>query len=247
MIEYLILEQKELELIRESSQIVCDNDLWEHCLKEICLLRGKVYREEGLYDESVLTKDGELREDCDRYSIHISALDNGKVVGAVRITPLRQGEELKNIEINYFFKKFNLPRHAHTFNYLLNQLFINNKKVAEVSRLVVDEEYRRFRNVHSQVGIVLITMCYSWGLENQISDAFIVQGNKYCTSDIYERLGFRIVRDIETKIPLEPFFDGSDICQLMHLNLNNPTALFIKFVDKFKPIYQSAKIVKHTD
>lgn len=244
MFEYLILDQPDSKIVRDAAQIIQDNDLWDRYLRDICLLRGKVYINEGLYTGEILTQDGQFKEEWDTNSVHFAVLDNGKVVGSVRLTFLQQGETIRSAEISNFLKKFNLQKHANTFNYLLSDLSKRGRKVIEASRLIVEEEYRRFKNIHSQVSLVLFTMIYSYAMENGVNDGFIIQGNKYRTSDIYERMGFRIARDIETNITLEPFFDADDICQLMHLEYECVTQLYLRYIKKFKPIYDKAKIIK---
>jgi len=244
MFEYLILDQPDSKIVRDAAQVIQDNDLWDRHLRDICLLRGKVYINEGLYTGEILTGDGQFKEEWDTDSVHFAVLDNGKVVGSVRLTFLQQGETIRSAEISNFLKKFNLQKHTDTFNYLLSNLSKRGRKVIEASRLIVEEEYRRFKNIHSQVSMVLFAMIYSYAIENGVNDGFIIQGNKYRTSDIYERMGFRIVRDIEANITLEPFFDADDICQLMHLEYECVTQLYLRYIKKFKSIYHKAKIIK---
>lgn len=244
MIEYLILDQPYSKVARNGAQIVQDNDLWDRYLRDMRLLRGRVYIDEGLYAKEILSQDGQFKEPWDTESIHIVALDNGKVIGAVRITFLNREKTIKSFEITNILNKFKLHRHVNLYNYLLSDLSKRGRKATEVSRLIVQEEYRRYRNIHSEVSATLITMCFIYGLENGVNDAFVIQGNKYRTSDIYTRMGFIRVKDIKSNIDLVPFFDGDDICQLMHLRLEYPTPFFIKLMKIFKPSYDKAKIIK---
>jgi hypothetical protein len=207
-------------------------------------LRGRIYIDEGLYAKEILSQDGQFKEPWDTESVHIAALDNGKVVGSVRITFVNREKTIKSFEITKILNKFKLYRHVSAFNCLLSDLSKRGRRVTEVSRLIVQEEYRRYRNIHSEVSGALIAMCYLYGLENGVDDAFVIQGNKYRTSDIYTRMGFIRVKDIKTNINLVPFFDGDDICQLMHLRLEYPSPFFMKLMKIFKPPYDKAKIIK---
>ena len=244
MIEYIILDQPASRIMRKAPQIVEDSDLWEGYLRDMRLLRGKIYIDEGLYAKRILSQDGQFKEPWDDESVHIVALDEGKIIGAVRITFLQRGETVRNAEISVSLKKLNLHRHIDAFNCLLSDLNQRGRKLSEVSRLIVQEEYRRYRDIHSEVSATLITMCYLYGLDNGVNDCFVIQGNKYKTSDIYARMGFIRIKDVKTDIDLVPFFDGDDICQLMHLRLEYPTLFFRKLMKTFKAEYDKAKIIK---
>ena len=249
MLEFIILDQTPPKYIQDNMKIIRDSNLWKKYLDELCILRGKVYIEEGLYTNDILTSDGKFEEKWDHISIHAIALDNGKIIGGIRVTLLSENGLCYDGEVDYFLKKLNLKKHARTFNTMLNGLSNSGKKVVEISRLFVAEEYRRFRNPQSNVALGLFTLTYSYLSDHKVDAVFIIQGNKYKTSRIYEKIGFSCLEDIDGKKPLEPFFEFDDICSLMYIYMDKShiSELFLKFVDEMKPIQLNTTIIGKKD
>ena len=224
-------------------KVVKDPHLWQKYLDELCILRGRVYIDEGLYSDRILTEDGKFEEKWDSLSTHTIALDNGKVVGGVRVTLLSENGRFYDGEIDYFLKKLKLEKHARSFYAILHSLGNRKRKVIEVSRLIVAEEYRRFRNPKSKVSLGLFTTTYSYVLDNKVNDAFIIHGNKYKTGRIYEKIGFTPLQDIDDKKPLDPFFEFDDICTLMNFDLSQPSEIFLKFINDMREVYLNTTII----
>ena len=243
MVQFIILVQSPPKHIKRNSNIIENTQLWNKYLNQLCALRGMVYIEEGLYSEKILTADGKFEEKWDPISLHTIAIDGERVVGGVRVTLLSENGKYYDGEIDHFLKKLNLPKHADTFYSMLHSFGNRKRKIVEVSRLIVAEEYRRFRDPNSIVSLGLFTLTYSYALENKINDAFIIQGNKYKTGRIYERLGFSYLENKETKKPLEPFFEFDDICSLMYIDLSEPSKMFLKFIDDMKAVYSKTPII----
>lgn len=247
MVEFIILDPASPKFIQGGMKIIRDSRLWKKYLDELCILRGKVYIEEGLYSKEILTSDGRFEEKWDPVSMHIIAVDNSKVIGGVRVTLLSENGLYYDGEIENFLQKLNLEKHAQTFHAILHDLGNRGRKVIELSRLIVAEEYRRFRNPRSKVSLGLFTVAYSYYLESKVNDAFIIQGNKYKTGQIYQKLGFSQVEDIREKKPLDPFFEFDDICSLMYFDLSQPSKLFLKFTNSMKDAYLNATIIVNQD
>jgi len=243
MVQFLILSQSPPKQIKNNLKVLFEPNQWKRYLDELCILRGKVYIEEGLYSEKILTAEGKFEEKWDPFSMHTIAIDEGNVVGGVRVTLLSENGKYYDGEIDHFLKKLNLPKHADTFYSMLHSLGNRRRKIVEVSRLIVAEEYRRFRNPNSIVSLGLFTLTYSFAFDNKINDAFIIQGNKYKTGRIYERLGFSYLEDKETKKPLKPFFEFDDICSLMYIDLNEASQMFLKFINDMKTVYLKTPII----
>lgn len=234
MLEFVILDQTPPKYTQGNMKIIRDSSLWKKYLDELCILRGKVYIEEGLYSDDILTSDGKFEEKWDPISMHTIAVDNGKVIGGLRVTLLSENGLCYDGEIDYFLKKPNLEKHTRAFYAMLHNLSNSGKKIMEVSRLFVKEEYRRFRKPESNVGLGLIILTYSYFTDNKVDGVFIIQGNKYKTGRIYEKMGFVCLEDIDEKKPLEPFFEFDDICSLMYMDTSRISKLFLKFVDDMK-------------
>ena len=126
---------------------------------------------------------------------------------------------------------------------MLHSFGNRKRKIVEVSRLIVAEEYRRFRDPNSIVSLGLFTLTYSYAFDSKVNDAFIIQGNKYKTGRIYERLGFSYLKDKETNKQLDPFFEFDDICSLMYIDLSEPSEMFLKFINDMKAVYLKAPII----
>ncbi len=243
MVQFIILDQLPPNNIKSNLNIIQNTQLWNKYLDELCALRGRVYIEEGLYSQKILTADGKFEEKWDPISLHTIAIDGENVVGGVRVTLLSENGNYYDGEIDHFLKKLSLPKHADTFYSMLHNLGNKKRKIVEVSRLIVAEEYRRFRDPNSIVSLGLFTLTYSYAFENRINDAFIIQGNKYKTGRIYERLGFSYLQNRETNKPLEPFFEFDDICSLMYIDLSEPSDMFFKFINDMKHVYLKTPII----
>lgn len=247
MVEFVILDQTPPKHLLEKMKIVRDSNLWRKYLDQLCILRGKVYVEEGLYSDDILTRDGKFEEEWDPISMHIIAVDNGKVVGGLRVTLISENGLYYDGEIEHFLKKLNLKKHARAFHIMLYDLGDRGRKVIEISRLIVAEEYRRFRNPKSMVSLGLFTITYSYFLQHNVSDVFIIQGNKYKTGRIYEKIGFSPLKDIDRKKPLQPFYEFDDICTLMYFDPSQPSDIFLKFINMMKETYLNTTIVVKGD
>lgn len=243
MVQFIILDQTPPKHLQGKMKIITDPGLWKKYLDEICRLRGKIYVEEGLYSNNILTKNGKFEEKWDPISMHVIAVDDGKIVGGLRVTLLSENGTCYEAETEYLLQKLNLKKHAWAFHAMLDAFTKQSRKVIEITRLVVAEEYRRFRNAKSMVSIGLFTITYSYFVENKVTDVFIVQGNKYKTGHIYDKIGFSQVEDINGKLPLEPFYEYDDICSLMYFNPKNPSEIFLKFINRMNDTYLSSTII----
>lgn len=247
MVEFVILDQTPPRYIQSEMKIIRDSRLWKKYLEELCRLRGKIYIEEGLYSKEILTSDGKFEEKWDPISMHTIAVDNGKVIGGLRVTLLSENGLYYDGEISYFLEKLNLEKHARTFYTMLHDFGKRGRKVIEISRLIVAEEYRRFRNPKSKVSLGLFAVTYSYYLESKVNDVFIIQGNKYKTGHIYKKMGFSQVEDIDEKKPLEPFFEFDDICSLMYVDISQASELFLKLINTMKHAYLNTTIIVKED
>lgn len=243
MIEFLILDQTFPKNIQTNLKVIRDPDLWKKYLDELCRLRGRVYIEEGLYAKEILTADGRFEEKWDSASMHTIAMDDGKVVGALRITLLSEKGHYFDGEIEHFVKKLNLKKHGRAFHVMLHDFGSRGRKVIEISRLIIAEEYRRFRSPSSKISIGLFTLTYLYFLERQVNDVFIIQGNKYKTGRIYEKIGFTPLEDIDEKKPLEPFLEFDDICLLLYFDPKQASKLFMKFINEMREVYLNTTVV----
>lgn len=244
--EQVILIQPEV-IFTGNSRIIEDNSLWWSYLKEACRLRGEVFHTEGLLDGKNLTKDGRETDEYDELGTHFLAIENEKVVGTVRMTELLSlDKDLKEMPSQILFQKLGLQKHETALQYLVAELKQKNRRVVECSRLVIDEAYRRFRNVHSQVAISLITSVAWFCSENHIDDMIITSGAKYKTSTIYKRIGFNPIFDFNDRRPLEPFYyeKFNDYSELMHCPVKKGIKNLSGFMDKLRPVYQRAKIIR---
>jgi len=244
--EQVILAQHET-IFAENSSIIEDNSLWWSYLREVCRLRGDIFFTEGLLDKEDLTKDGRETDVYDKMATHFLAIENEKVVGTVRmVDSLSLDKNLKEMPSQILFQKLGLQKYETALQYLLAELKQKNRRVVECSRLVIDEAYRRFRNVHSQVAISLITSIAWFCSENHIDDMIITSGSKYKTSTIYKRIGFNPIFDFNDYCPLGPFYyeKFNDYSELMHCPVKKGIKNLSGFMDRLKPVYQGAKIIK---
>lgn len=244
--EQVILVQPEVIFTR-NPRIIEDNSLWWSYLKEVCRLRGDIFFTEGLLDKEDLTRDGCETDVYDKLATHFLAIENEKVVGTVRmVDSLSLDKNLKEIPSQILFQKLGLQKYETALQYLLAELKQKNRRVVECSRLVIDEAYRRFRNVHSQVAISLITSIAWFCSENHIDDMIITSGSKYKTSTIYKRIGFNPIFDFNDRCPLEPFYYKrfNDYSELMHCPVKEGIKNLSGFMDRLRPVYQRAKIIK---
>lgn len=244
--EQVILAQPE-RIFTGNSRIIEDDSLWWFYLKEVCRLRGDIFFTEGLLDKEDLTKDGRETDVYDKLATHFLAIENEKVVGTVRmVDSLSLDKNLKEIPAQILFQKLGLQKYETALQYLLAELKQKNRRVAECSRLVIEEAYRRFRNVHSQVAISLMTSVAWFCSENHIDDMIITSGSKYKTSTIYKRIGFNPIFDFNDSRPLEPFYYKrfNDYSELMHCPVKEGIKNLSGFMDRLRPVYQRAKIIK---
>ncbi len=244
--EHIILAQPGT-IFAENSKIIEDNSLWWSYLRKVCRLRGEIFFTEGLLDEKNLTKDGRDIDVYDKLATHILAMENEKIVGTVRIIDsLSLDKNLKEMPSQILFQKLGLQKYETALQYLLAELKQKNRRVAECSRLVIEEAYRRFRNVHSQVAISLITSVAWFCSENYIDDIIITSGSKYKTSTIYKRIGFNPVLDSNDCCPLRPFYykKFNDYSELMHCPVKKGIKNLSEFMDRLRAVYQRAKIIK---
>lgn len=244
--EQVILVQPEA-ILAENSRVIEDNSLWQSFLKKACRLRGEVFSTEGLLGKGNLTADGCETDKYDELATHFLAVKDKKVIGTVRVIELSYLDKIsKDIPLQILFKKLKLQKYERALNHLLSELKQKNRKVVECSRLAIKEEYRRFRNVHSQVAISLITSVAIFCFENHIDDVVITSGTKYKTANIYKRIGFEPLSDPKDRCPVKPFYykKFNDYSELMHCPVNKGIGNLSGFLDSLKPIYQSAKIIK---
>ncbi|MFC1698585.1 GNAT family N-acyltransferase [Candidatus Omnitrophota bacterium] len=223
--------------------VVVDPGLWNKYLDQLCKLRGKVYVDEGLYSKEILSKEGRFEEKWDPVSMHTIAVDNGRVIGGLRVSILSENGIYFDGETEYIFKKLNLKKHLRALDVMLDDFTKRKRKVIEISRLVVAEEYRRFRNVKSKVGAGLFTVTYSYFFQEGVNEVLIIQGNKYKTGRIYEKMGFTKVHDVDEKTPLEPFYEFNDICTFMHFDPSQPSQILTKFIEGMKDVYLNSTII----
>jgi len=246
LMEQVILAQPEGIFTRNSS-IIEDDSLWWSYLREVCRLRGDIFFTEGLLDKEDLTKDGRETDVYDKLATHFLAIENEKVVGTVRmVDSLSLDKNLKEMPSQILFPKLGLQKYETALQYLLAELVKKNRRVVECSRLVIEEAYRRFRNVHSQVAISLMTSVAWFCSENHIDDMIITSGSKYKTSTIYKRIGFNPIFDFNDRCPLEPFYYKrfNDYSELMHCPVKEGIKNLSGFMDRLRPVYQRAKIIK---
>jgi N-acyl-L-homoserine lactone synthetase len=244
--EQVILLQPEA-IFTGNSRIIEDNSLWWSYLKKACRLRGEVFHTEGLLDGKNLTQDGRETDEYDELGTHFLMIEGEKTVGTLRMVELLSlSKDLKEIPSQILFRKLGLRKYETALQYLLAELVKKNRKVVECSRLTVKEEYRRFRNIHSQVAISLITSVAWFCSENHIDDMIITSGIKYKTSTIYKRIGFNPVFDFNDCCPLEPFYYNkfNDYSELMHCPVKKGIKNLSGFMDRLRPVYERAKIIK---
>ena len=244
--EHIILAQPGT-IFAENSRIIEDNSLWWSYLKKACRLRGEVFYSEGLLDGKNLTRDGRETDEYDELGTHFLMIEGEKAIGTLRMIELLSlGKDLKEIPSQSLFRKLGLIKYETALGYLLAELVKKNRRVVECSRLTVKEEYRRFRNTHSQVAISLITSVAWFCSEHHIDDMIITSGTKYKTSSIYKRIGFNSVFDFNDRCPLEPFYykKFNDYSELMHCPVKKGIKNLSGFMDKLRPVYQRAKIIR---
>lgn len=244
--EQVILIQPEV-IFTGNSRIIEDNSLWWSYLKKACRLRGEVFHTEGLLDGKNLTKDGREIDIYDKLATHFLMIEDGKAIGTLRMIELLSlDKDLKEIPAQILFRELGLQKYETALQYLLAELVKKNRRVVECSRLTVKEEYRRFRNVHSQVAISLMTSVAWFCSENHIDDMIITGGSKYKTSTIYKRIGFNPIFDFNDRCPLEPFYYKrfNDYSELMHCPVKEGIKNLSGFMDRLRPVYQKAKIIK---
>ena len=155
--EQIILAQSNAKFSKDA-QVIQDDSLWCSYLKQVCRLRGEVFFNEGLINIENLTEEGLEKDDYDEIGTHFLIVDSEEVVGTVRLIELLSlADNLKVLPVQTLFRKLNLENYEVALQYLINESIKNNRKIAECSRLVVKEEHRRFKNIHSQVAISLMT------------------------------------------------------------------------------------------
>ena len=246
LMEQVILAQPE-GIFTGNSRIIEDDSLWWSYLKEVCRLRGDIFFTEGLLDKEDLTKDGRETDVYDKLATHFLAIENEKVVGTVRmVDAISLDKNLKEMPSQILFQKLGLQKYETALQHLLAELKQKNRRVVECSRLVIDEAYRRFRNVHSQVAVSLMTSVAWFCSENHMDDMIITSGRKYKTSTIYKRIGFNPVFDFNDHRPLELFYYKrfNDYSELMHCPAKEGMKNLSGFMDRLRPVYQRAKIIK---
>ncbi len=135
------------------------NEIDKGILKQVFRLRYRVYLEEGFL---VANKSKIDKDKYDKKAYHVIALDNGKVVGCLRIL----NRDLACIKI--FKKEIRLIKKKKKW-----------KRVVELSRFVIDEDYRiNKKQKRNQYNIVvafeLIKQAYKFIFYNKIQGVFVV-------------------------------------------------------------------------
>ncbi|MGM0567629.1 MAG: N-acyl amino acid synthase FeeM domain-containing protein [Elusimicrobiota bacterium] len=221
-----------------------DAALWNYYLKEACRLRAKVFLDASMVEEKDLLEDGVLKDKFDHNSTHFICMEDEKAIGAMRMTELGDGNELKEGYSMHVFKELKCSGHEKAFGDFLKELNKKRKKIAEFSKLAIKKEHSVFRDPKNIISVKLMALSYFYLKENNYHDVFITQGNKNETKKLYIRMGFEKIRRNGNSL-LGSFDKYGDENDLMYLDLNKADENIIEFINEFREVYnESEKIVR---
>lgn len=230
---YIILEQK--TNILPEYNVIRSTAAWVDYMKTACKLRGKIFLDEGLVPEDKISPDGLLIDRFDEISTHFLCFDGNKLIGAMRGKILSKNFfEIESCLLESF-EEFKCRHHYKMLHNTYQNLINEDKKILEYSKLIVDENYRLFRNPESTVALSFFSFSRFYFGRNKAYEQFITRGNKYQTKGVYHKIGYKFFKD-DKGDTLPSFWKYGDMNDLMRCNKFSNLLIRIseKFRDKFE-------------
>lgn len=233
---YVILDQKtnmlpEFNVIRSTAA-------WVDYMKQSCKLRARIFFDEGMVPEDQISSDGLFIDRFDELSTHFLCFDRQKLVGAIRLKILSKNFFEIESCILESFEEFGYRHHHKVIKDYYRELINEEKKILEYSKLIVEEDYRLFKNPESTIALSLFSFSRFFVERNKIDEQVLSRGNKYQTKKVYHKLGFEFLKDKETGENLKPFWKYGDENDIMICS--KYSKLFMRISEKFQSLFNNS-------